>query len=107
MNAVIHRSYRTPGDHVRVEIYPNRIEIESPGRFPGPANSTRPLQMGRFARNLRIARVCADFGFGQEVGRGIKRIFDEMRFADLAEPVYKQTSASVRLILSGVPLTTH
>jgi ATP-dependent DNA helicase RecG len=57
--------------------------------------------MTRFARNPRIARVCADLRIGQELGEGIKRIFDEMRFADLAEPVYKQTSASVRLILSG------
>jgi ATP-dependent DNA helicase RecG len=57
--------------------------------------------MTRFARNPRIARVCADMRIGEELGEGIKRIFDEMRFAGLAEPVYQQTNASVRLILSG------
>jgi ATP-dependent DNA helicase RecG len=40
---------------------------------------------------------------GEELGEGVKRIFDEMRFAGLAEPVYEQTSTSVRLILPGEP----
>jgi ATP-dependent DNA helicase RecG len=101
VNAIIHRSYNIAGDHIRVEIFPNRIEIESPGRFPGLPSPARPSQMTRFARNPRIARVCADLRIGQELGEGIKRIFDEMRFAGLAEPVYTQTGASVRLILSG------
>ena len=37
VNAVIHRSYSLAGDHIRVETDPNRVEIESPGRFPGLA----------------------------------------------------------------------
>jgi ATP-dependent DNA helicase RecG len=101
VNAIIHRSYSMAGDHIRVEIFPDRVEIESPGRFLGLPSPTRPSQITRFARNPRIARVCADLRIGQELGEGIKRIFDEMRFAGLAEPVYKQTRASVRLILSG------
>jgi ATP-dependent DNA helicase RecG len=100
VNAIIHRSYSMAGDHIRVEIFPDRIEIESPGRFPGLPSPARPSQITRFARNPRIARVCADLRIGEELGEGIKRIFDEMRFAGLAEPVYKQTSGSVRLILS-------
>jgi ATP-dependent DNA helicase RecG len=101
VNAIIHRSYSMAGDYIRVEIFPDRIEIESPGRFPGLPDPARPSQLTRFARNPRIARVCADLRIGQEAGEGIGRIFDEMRFAGLAEPVYQQTRASVRLILSG------
>jgi len=37
------------------EIFPNRIEIESPGRFPGLPSLARPSQITRFARNPRIA----------------------------------------------------
>jgi ATP-dependent DNA helicase RecG len=103
VNAVIHRSYSLAGDHIRVEIYPNRIEIESPGRFPGLANPIKPLEISRFARNPRIARVCADLRIGQELGEGIKRIFEEMRRVGLTDPVYKQTSGSVRLVLAAVP----
>ncbi|MFY1689249.1 ATP-binding protein [Plantactinospora sp. WMMB782] len=103
VNAVIHRSYSLSGDHIRVEIYPNRIEIESPGRFPGLANPSKPLEISRFARNPRIARVCADLRIGQELGEGIKRIFEEMRRVGLTDPVYQQTQGSVRLTLAAVP----
>jgi ATP-dependent DNA helicase RecG len=103
VNAVIHRSYSLAGDHIRVEIYPNRIEMESPGRFPGLANPAKPLEITRFARNPRIARVCADLRIGQELGEGIKRIFDEMKRGGLTDPVYKQTSGSVRLELAAIP----
>jgi ATP-dependent DNA helicase RecG len=101
VNAIVHRSYSMAGDYVRVDIFTDRIEIESPGRFLGLPSPTKPSQITRYARNPRIARVCADLRIGQERGEGIGRIFDEMRFAGLAEPVYKETRASVRLILSG------
>lgn len=103
VNAVIHRSYSLSGDHIRVEIYPDRIEIESPGRFPGLANPAAPLEISRYARNPRIARVCADLSLGQELGEGIKRIFAEMRRVGLTDPVYKQGQGSVRLSLQAVP----
>lgn len=101
VNAVVHRSYSMAGDHIRVSIYPSRIEIESPGRFPGLADPTRPLDIARYARNPRIARVCSDLGITLERGEGIRRIFEEMRLVGLADPQYNQTSGSVRLTLSA------
>lgn len=102
VNAVIHRSYSLGGDHIRVEVFPDRIEIESPGRFPGLANPSRPLEISRFARNPRIARVCADLRIGQELGEGIRRIFDEMRHRGLRDPIYSQTQSAVRLTLTAL-----
>lgn len=104
VNAAVHRSYSLAGDHIRVDIFDDRIEIESPGRFPGLVNPADPLNAPRYARNPRIARVCADQHFGQELGEGIRRMFEEMRLAGLADPLYEQTQASVRLTLSGEPV---
>lgn len=101
VNAVVHRSYAAAGDHIRVEIFPDRIEFSSPGRFPGLVDPYRPLDIRRYARNPRIARVCADLGITQELGEGIRRIFDEMRGRGLVDPVYARTSNSVRLVLSA------
>lgn len=101
VNAVVHRSYSMMGDHIRVEIFPHRIEISSPGRFPGIVNPDLPLSITRYARNPRIARVCADMGITRELGEGIKRIFHEMQKIGLAEPIYRQTSSSVTLTLSA------
>lgn len=110
VNAVVHRSYSISGDHIRVEIFPNRMEITSPGRFPGLADTTNPESISRNARNPRITRVAADLGITQELGEGIRRIFQEMRGAGLTDPLYIQSSATVRLTLlasSAIPRETE
>lgn len=104
VNAVVHRSYSIGGDHIRVEIFDDRIEISSPGRFPGLVQLGDPLNAPRFARNPRIARVCSDLDFGQELGEGIKRMYEEMRHAGLEDPVYRQTAGSVELRLLAEPV---
>lgn len=104
VNAVIHRSYSLAGDHIRVEIFDDRLEVHSPGRFPGIIDVRAPVDVSRFARNPRIARVLSDMAFGQELGEGIRRMFEEMRLAGLAEPTYYQTSGSVQLVLSFEPV---
>jgi ATP-dependent DNA helicase RecG len=104
VNAAVHRSYSMVGDHIRVEIFDDRIEISSPGRFPGLVDLSHPLQTTRFARNPRIARVCADLSLGQELGEGIRRMFEEMRQAGLTDPIYRQTSGSVELQLLAEPV---
>lgn len=94
VNAVVHRSYSMMGDHIRVEIFPNRLEIFSPGRFPGLADPRHPLQIPRFARNPRIARVLSDMGVTRELGEGIKRMFEEMRRRGLSDPIYTRPQAA-------------
>lgn len=102
VNAVIHRSYSMMGDHIRVEIYPSRIEISSPGRFPGLADPREPEKIARFARNPHIARVMTDLGIGQELGEGIRRIFAEIRRVGFLDPQYVQTNGSVILVLRAI-----
>lgn len=99
VNAVIHRSYSLSGDHIRFEIFPDRIEITSPGRFPGLANPRNPEQISRFARNPHIARAAQELHIGQELGEGIRRIFSEMRSVGFTDPIYRQTSGTVILEL--------
>ena len=101
VNAVVHRSYSIAGDSIRFEIYEDRVEIVSPGRFPGLADLTKPLDVVRYARNPRVARVCADLRIAQELGEGIRRIFEEMRARGLEDPLYEQGNSHVRLTLSS------
>jgi len=101
VNAMVHRSYSTQGDHIHVNIYDDRITIESPGRFPGIVDPSSPLSIKRFARNPRIARACTDLGITQELGEGIRRMVGEMRAVGLSDPVYRQTPGSVILTLSN------
>jgi ATP-dependent DNA helicase RecG len=102
-NAVVHRAYHLTGDHIRVEIFPDRLEVSNPGRFAGVADPSRPLDILRYARNPRIARVCSDLSIGLDIGEGIRRIFREMRRAGLADPAYEETANGVRLVLWARP----
>jgi len=101
VNAVIHRSYSFGGDHIRVEVFDDRIEVSNPGRFPGLAEASDPRDAMRFARNPRIARVCTEQGWAQELGEGIRRMFDEMALFGLPAPSYQQTSGAVRVVLTA------
>lgn len=101
VNAVVHRSYSLAGDHTRVEIFDDRIEVTSPGRFPGIVAMSVPDEAPRYARNPRVARVLADLNFGQELGEGIRRMYEEMRLAGLQPPRYQQSPAAVHVELSG------
>lgn len=102
VNAAVHRSYSLQRDLVHVDVFDDRIEVTSPGRFPGLVDLRDPSRATRFARNPRIARVCADEGFGQEFGEGLRRMADEMRLANLGPPAFRQGEVSVRLTLSGL-----
>ena len=103
VNAVVHRSYSMGGDHIRVELFDDRLEVNSPGRLPGLVRPEN-IRETRFARNPRIARALSDLGYGRELGEGVNRMFEEMSRVGLPDPVYVQTSASVRVTLLADPL---
>ena len=103
-NAVTHRSYSMMGDHIRVEIYPNRLEIYSPGRFPGITDPTKPLQISRYARNPRIARVLSDMGITRDVAFWMHETFvpldiifisEDGRVASVAHGASPQSDARI------------
>jgi len=100
VNAVIHRAYDLGGDHIRVEIFDDRMEVHSPGRFPGVTEVRDPLEIPHFARNHRVARVCRELGFGRELGEGIRRMAAGMRDAGLAPPTIRQYAAGAVVTLS-------
>lgn len=98
VNAVVHRSYSIGGDHTRVSLFANRLEVESPGRLPGLVR-IETIRSTRFARNPRIARTVLELGFGRELGEGVDRMFEEMQRAGLPDPVYRQGPASVNVTM--------
>ncbi|MFO7533107.1 MAG: ATP-binding protein [Candidatus Limnocylindrales bacterium] len=103
VNAVIHRSYSLAGDHIRVSLFADRLEVESPGRLPGLVR-VETIRTTRYARNPRIARAILEFGFGRELGEGVDRMFDEMELAGLPDPLFRQGPASVTVSLLMDPL---
>jgi ATP-dependent DNA helicase RecG len=103
VNAVVHRSYSIGGDHTRVSLFADRLEVESPGRLPGLVR-VETIRSTRFARNPRVARTILELGFGRELGEGVDRMFEEMERAGLPDPIYRQGPASVIVSLLMDPI---
>lgn len=101
-NAVIHRNYSLEDD-IHVRIFDDRIEIESPGTYPGFI-TPRNIRRERFARNPVIQRVLNRFSAAPnlDIGEGVDRIFQVMKDNNLYEPLYFPASRrpnSVLLVL--------
>lgn len=95
-NAVLHRSYAVGGDHIRVEIFSDRMEVTSPGRLPGPVN-IKNIATTRYARNPSIARALTEMGYARELTEGVRRMFASMERSGFARPLLDEGPASFRV----------
>lgn len=101
VNAVTHRDYVMSGDHIRVMMYDDRLEITSPGKLPNIV-TLENMRRTRWSRNPTIARTLVEFGWVRELNEGVQRIYDEMASFFLNEPTYTEPNGmSVRLVLEN------
>lgn len=101
VNAVTHRNYAIAGDHIRISLYNDRMEILSPGKLPNIVTLYN-MRTTRYSRNPGIARVLAEMGWVRELNEGVKRIYDEMQSFFLHDPIYSEPNdASVLLTLEN------
>ena len=98
INAVAHRDYAAFGQFIKVSMYDDRLEIESPGLFPDIVTADN-ISYTRFSRNKTISRVMTEFEWVRELNEGVKKIYSDMAEAGLPEPEYIETPNTVRLIL--------
>lgn len=98
INAVAHRDYAASGQFIKVSMYDDRLEIESPGRFPNIVTADN-ISYTRFSRNKTIARVMTEFEWVRELNEGVKKIYSDMADAGLPAPEYIETPNTVKLIL--------
>lgn len=87
-NAVIHRDYSLQDD-IQIRVFENRIEVESPGTYPGHITVFN-IRSERFARNPVILRTLNRFREAPnlDIGEGVDRMFQTMREHNLYEPLY-------------------
>ena len=98
VNAVTHREYGLSGVYIKVSMYDDRLEIESPGKLPSIVTVDN-IRETRYARNPRISRVLTEFGWVKELNEGVARIYNDMKAFFLDDPVYSEPGESVRLVL--------
>jgi ATP-dependent DNA helicase RecG len=100
VNAVAHRDYNQQGDTIHLNIFADRIEVQSPGSLPGPVTLENLLE-ARFSRNAVIVQVLADMGFIERLGYGLDRVVRVMRQNGLRLPRFEEVAGSFRVTLYG------
>ncbi len=100
VNALTHRNYSISGEHIKVLIFDDRLEILSPGLLPNIVTIENILHE-RYSRNPRIARTLCEFGWVKEMNEGVKRIYSEMEKLFLNKPKYSEPNRNVLLVLEN------
>ncbi len=98
LNAIVHRNYHINGP-TKIAIYDNRIEIFSPGIFPGPIDAQN-LQIGlTYIRNNVICKVFREAGYIEKLGSGFKTLFSSYEKAKLPKPQIIEGENFIKCIL--------
>lgn len=91
VNAVVHRDYRLNRD-IFIRIFDDRVEVESPGVFPGGITPRNIAKAGSRARNPLVAQNLREFPVPPNIdaGEGVRMMFAEMALAKLYPPQYRE-----------------
>lgn len=101
INAIAHRNYAIDGRGIEIALFPDRLEIASPGSVLSTISldDIKALKGVHESRNPLICRVLREVGLMREMGEGVRRIFDVMRSNALAEPEMESDKSSFTVTL--------
>jgi len=90
-NAVLHRDYSLPGD-VQIRIFTNRIEVESPGVFPGAVTPENIGEIGSRPRNPKLTDHVREFPNppNLDAGEGVRMMKQTLKTSGLYPPVFEE-----------------
>ena len=92
-NAVLHRDYRITQD-IHIRIFANRIEVESPGGFPGAITPENIGKIGSRPRNATLVNHLREFPVppNLDAGEGVPMMMQTLQKAGLFPPLYRLVS---------------
>ena len=100
VNAVAHADYSQRGAPLRISIFDDRLEVESPGLLPfGLTLDDLPRGVSKL-RNRVIGRVFHALGLIEQWGSGIQRMTAACREAGLAPPVFEELATRFRVTIT-------
>lgn len=99
INAVAHADYMQQGSPIRLSIFEDRLEVESPGLLPFGL-TLEDLRHGiSKLRNRVIGRVFHELGLIEQWGSGVQRILATCRESGLREPQFEEIATRFRVTL--------
>lgn len=105
VNAIVHRDYSRIGETVRVFMYPDRVEVRSPGGLlPGISlDDLVAMRVTSVPRNPVLAGFLRDIpGYMERIGSGIRFMISEMRASQLPDPEFTEHQDFVVTFRNGM-----
>jgi predicted HTH transcriptional regulator len=99
VNAVVHADYAQLGAPIRVSIFDDRLEVESPGLLPFGLTVDDLRHGVSKLRNRVIGRVFHELGLIEQWGSGIQRMMAACREAGLAPPTFEEIGTRFRVTI--------
>lgn len=97
VNALVHRTYTTRGD-IFINIFPDRMEIHSPGRLPFGVTPKNILSQS-IRRNEHLSKIFYDLGLMEKEGSGYDLIYAKLLGSGKPLPTVKETDERVTVIV--------
>jgi len=99
VNAFAHRDWTRQND-IRLVVYSDRMEIESPGALPNGMTIEKIKAGQRVPRNTTMVRILRDYGLMDDRGMGIRRkVIPLLREQNDSEPAFEATEDSFKVTL--------
>ncbi len=106
VNAVVHADYAQRGSPIRIAVFSDRIEIDSPGLLL-PGLTIDDLWRGvSKLRNHVVGRIFHELALMEEWGSGIRRMRAECENAGLAVPLLEEIGTQFRVTLLSLAVRT-
>jgi len=104
INAIIHRNYHMPSPG-KIAIFRNRIEIFSPGNFPGSLSLEQSIKGGlTYLRNQAICKIFREMNLIESYGLGFLKTFSSYEQAGIKAPEVIEGVGFIKCILPrGIP----
>ena len=104
VNAVVHADYSQLGAPIRVSIFADRLEIESPGLMPFGLTIDDVRSGVSRIRNHAIARVLNELRLVEQWGSGIPRMTKACREAGIGAPEFIEVAGRLRVVMRSAVL---
>ncbi|MBF0299870.1 MAG: putative DNA binding domain-containing protein [Oligoflexia bacterium] len=98
INAIVHRNYFISGP-IKIAIYDDRVEIFSPGGFPGPIVISELGNGVTYIRNHALSKIFFEMGIIEKLGSGFATIFSEYEKYKLMRPIFIDGGNFIKAIL--------
>ena len=92
VNALIHRDYNYTGSGIRVLLYPDRFEVQSPGGLPTYLERDKLLTYS-YSRNPVVMDLMHRLGYAERFGIGLAKTLKLVREQGYPEPTFSSVAA--------------